>query len=236
MQMKTCLVAIAILTGFVMLGFTQTQPAAPKAERKAATKDPALEPVADDPGLPRVLLIGDSISMGYTVPVRALLKGKSNVHRVLENGGPTTNGLAKLQKWLGNGKWDVIHFNWGLHDLKLMPDGKHQVSAQAYEKNLRELVRRLNATGAKLIWASTTPVPDGKLNPPRANADVLAYNAIAKRIMDENRIATDDLYSLALPQLAKIQRPENVHFTAAGSDALARQVALSIESALAGKK
>ena len=174
--------------------------------------------------------------MGYTIPVRAVLKGKANVHRVLENGGPTTNGLAQLQKWLGDGKWDVIHFNWGLHDLKLMPDGQHQVSAEAYEKNLRELVRRLKATGAKLIWASTTPVPEGKLNPPRANADVLAYNAIAKRIMEENRIATDDLYSFALPQLAKIQRPENVHFTLTGSDTLAKQVAASIESALASRE
>ena len=230
--MKTRLVAIAILIGFALSGFAQPEPAAPKA----APIDPSLGPVSDDPKLPRVLLIGDSISMGYTIPVRALLKGKANVHRVLENGGPTTNGLAQLQKWLGDGKWDVIHFNWGLHDLKLMPDGKRQVTPEAYEKNLRELVRRLKTTGARLIWASTTPVPEGKLNPPRAPADVPAYNAIAKRVMEENQIVTDDLYSFALPQLPKIQRPENVHFTLAGSDALARQVAASIEPALAGKK
>ena len=54
--------------------------------------------------------------------------------------------------------------------------------------------------------------------------------------MEENQIVTDDLYSFALPQLSKIQRPENVHFTLAGSDALAKQVAASIEPALAGKK
>jgi acyl-CoA thioesterase-1 len=130
----------------------------------------------------------------------------------------------------------VIHFNWGLHDLKIMSDGQHQVSAEAYEKNLRELVRRLKTTGARLIWASTTPVPEGKLNPPRATADVLAYNAIAKRVMEENQIPTDDLYGFALPQLSKIQRPENVHFTQAGSDALAKQVAASIESALRDRK
>ena len=72
--------------------------------------------------------------MGYTIPVRALLKGKANVHRVLENGGPTINGLAQFQKWLGDGKWDVIHFNWGLHDLKLMPDGKRQVAPKLTRK------------------------------------------------------------------------------------------------------
>jgi hypothetical protein len=67
-------------------------------------------------GLPRVLLIGDSISMGYTLDVRELLKGKANVHRIPTNGGPTTNGLKNIKAWLGDSKWDVIHFNWGLHD------------------------------------------------------------------------------------------------------------------------
>src|SRR5437773_1839023 len=116
----------------------------------AAAQDPAFAIVADDPTLPRVLLIGDSISIGYTVPVRNLLKGRANLHRIPENGGPTTNGLAKLSKWLGTSKWDVINFNWGLHDLKIMPDGKRQVGPEDYEKNVRELVRRLKATGAKL--------------------------------------------------------------------------------------
>ena len=127
-------------------------------------------------------------------------------------------------------------FQLGLHDLKIMPDGTRQVPVDAYRKNLRELVSRLKATGARLIWASTTPVPEGKLSPPRASADVLVYNAIAKTIMQENQIATDDLYNFALPQLSKIQRRENVHFTPEGSDALAKEVAASIESALARKK
>ena len=69
-------------------------------------------------------------------------------------------------------------------------------------------------------------------SPPRHNADVLAYNAAAKKIMDEQGIAIDDLYAFALPQLAKIQLPNNVHFSAEGSKILARQVAESIEKAM----
>src|SRR5690349_10757201 len=76
-----------------------------------------LAPIEDRPGLPRVLIIGDSISVGYTLPVRELLKDKANVHRIPVNGGPTIRGLANLDTWLGTGKWDVIHFNWGLHDV-----------------------------------------------------------------------------------------------------------------------
>ena len=47
--------------------------------------DPAFEPVKDDPTLPRILLIGDSISIGYTPATRKLLAGKANVHRIPEN-------------------------------------------------------------------------------------------------------------------------------------------------------
>jgi len=89
--------------------------------------NPAMRPIEDIPALPRVLLIGDSISIGYTVPVRELLKGAANVHRIPENGGPTTRGLERLDAWLGTNHWDVIHFNWGLHDLKVESNGLHQV-------------------------------------------------------------------------------------------------------------
>jgi len=181
---------------------------------------------------PRVLLIGDSISIGYTPGVSKLLAGKADVHRIPGNGGPTTNGLKNLAEWLGGGRWDVIHFNWGLHDLKLMDDGRHQAPVEEYEKNLAELVARLKATGARLIWCSTTPVPAGKLNPPRRPEDVPRYNQAAARIMRANGIAIDDLYGFALPRLAQIQRPENVHFTDAGSEQLAEVVAAAVLEAL----
>jgi acyl-CoA thioesterase-1 len=194
--------------------------------------NPALEQIQDDLKLPRVLLIGDSISIGYTLPTRKLLEAKANVHRIPENGGPTSNGLTKLDKWLGNGKWDVIHFNWGLHDLRMDAAGKHQVPIDEYEKNLRELVARLKKTNAKLIWASTTPVPEAKVNPPRKDADVISYNAVARKIMEENGVAINDLYAHVLPQLAKIQQPANVHFTDAGSRVLAERVGEMLEATL----
>ena len=191
-------------------------------------RNPAFEEVPDTPGLPRVLLIGDSISVGYTIPVRELLRGKANVHRIPENGGPTITGLKQLASWLGSGKWDVIHFNWGLHDLKIGDGDARQVPLEQYGDNLRELVSRLNRTGARLIFATTTPVPEGKLNPPRINADVIAYNIVARRIMQERGVAIDDLYGFALPLLGKIQLPENVHYKPEGYAQLAERVAESI--------
>jgi len=209
------------------------KPAGPAAAKPKPPPDPSLAPIQDKAGLPRVLLIGDSISMGYTLPVRELLDGQANVHRIPENGGPTLRGVAALDPWLGAGHWDLIHFNWGLHDLRQDKEGKRQVTLEDYEKNLRALVTRLKATGATLVWAATTPVPEGKLNPPRSNADVLAYNAVARKVMDENGIAVDDLYEFALPRLSEIQLPANVHFSGPGYRALAGEVAQAITEALA---
>jgi acyl-CoA thioesterase-1 len=209
-----------------LFGHTQPSPSPQPAP------NPAFAEIEDDPALPRVLLIGDSISIGYTLPTRTLLQGKANVHRIPVNGGPTINGLENLDRWLGSGKWHVIHFNWGLHDLRFMDDGKHQVSIEKYEKNLTDLVGRLKRTGATLIWASTTPVPDAEVTPPRKSSDVIAYNLAARRVMEEKAVKINDLYAFALPRLREIQRPANVHYTDAGYEVLAERVAASIRATL----
>lgn len=205
-----------------------------------------MAPVTDVEGLPRVLLIGDSISVGYTVPVRELLEGKANVHRPRANCGPTTSGLANLDEWLATGgeekRWDVIHFNWGLHDLKYMgPNGENladpndpasgqQVPPDAYRKNLTELVSRLQQTGAKLIWRNTTPTPIGAKG--RVPGDSARYNEIAAEVMAEAEIETHDLFTFAKEREAEIQREANVHYTPEGSRALAEDVVRVITAAL----
>ena len=212
-------------TGLDSLRPGLASPPSPPTDYSTAAANPAMHPSQDVPGLPRVLLIGDSISIGYTLPVRERLAGKANVHRIPENGGPTTNGLARLDAWLGTQRWDVIHFNWGLHDLKLMDNGQQQVALPDYERNLDHLVERLKQTGARLMWASTTPVPEGKLKTPRRPEDVPSYNEAARKVMEKHRIPINDLYAFALPQLSRIQIPTNVHFTKEGSAALAQPVA-----------
>ncbi len=219
-------VALAILSSAAYANAAQEK----KTPKKKRRPNPAFAPITDDPALPRVLLIGDSISIGYTVATRKALAGKANLHRPPANCGPTIRGLEGIDKWLGDGRWDVIHFNWGLHDLR-KSDGKHQVPIDDYEKNLGQLVERLEKTGATLIWCNTTPVPEG-CAPPRTDEDAVAYNAVAKKIMEEKDIAIDDLYAFALPKLEKIQRPANVHFTPEGSKVLAEQVAESVVDAL----
>ena len=185
----------------------------------------------DDPKLPRVLIIGDSISQEIMAPLRTLLKGKANVHHNPGNANDTKNGVAKLKDWLGAGKWDVVHFNFGLNDIK-RSSGSLQVSLPDYEKNLRSLLKELKPTSAKVIWCNTTPAPEGKLYHLRRNEDVIAYNAAAKKIMEENGVPINDLYAYTLPHLKEWQIPANVHFTAAGSAKLADKVSQEILRAL----
>lgn len=203
-------------------------------EKKAV--DPALAPIDDVAGLPRVLLLGDSISIGYTLPVREALKGKANVHRPPTNCSSTGNALNHLDSWLGKGKWDVIHFNFGLHDAKLPPEGVRHAPPAVYEKNLREVVKRLHATGAALIWATTTPVPNGGfISPTRRFGNIDEYNAIARKVMEESGVAIDDLNAAITPHLATMQRPNDVHYTSEGSAILAQEVVASVDAALAGR-
>ena len=180
--------------------------------------------VQDDPKLPRVLLIGDSVSRGYTLATRKAMAGKANVHRAPENCGPTANGLKKLDIWLGQGKWDVIHFNFGIHD--------RATPAADYEQRLDTIVTKLKATGAKIIWASTTPVPPDTKDGPAAAKAIVEKNEIAARVAQKHGIATDDLFTFITPHLAKVQNPKDVHFNGEGYDLLGAKVAESIEAAL----
>lgn len=145
--------------------------------QKVAGQSNAWDFVQDDPQLPRVLLIGDSVSRGYTQSVRKALAGKANVHRAPANCGPTSLGLKKIDVWLGNGEWDVIHFNFGIHD--------RNTPLAEYSQRLEQLVERMQKTGAKLVWASTTPIPDDASRKQTA-ASIAERNAAAARIMTEH--------------------------------------------------
>jgi lysophospholipase L1-like esterase len=225
----------ALLVG-TLFGGAASNPlpaAAAVAPKAKAAPQPALAAVVDEPGLPRVLLIGDSISIGYTLPVRAALKGQATVHRPPGNCSSTGYGLTKVDEWLGTGKWDVIHFNFGLHDAKLPPEGVRHAAPADYEKNLRQLVQRMQATGAKLIWATTTPVPKGgNLAPNRRFGDIATYNAIAARVMAESGVAINDLNAAIAPHVEKVGRTNDVHFSAEGSAFLAERVVRSVTANL----
>jgi lysophospholipase L1-like esterase len=193
--------------------------------------------------LPKVLIIGDSIAGDYFPIVEEKLKGKvllSKATQINDKGEitsceGTTMGVKHIDDWLGDTKWDVIHFNFGLHDIKhIDPEtGKNsknlnnpqQANPEQYGKNLRVIVQKLKASGAKLIFATTTPYPDKLGKQMRTPGMPAIYNKIAIEIMKKNDIAINDIYSYVLPRMEKLQRPKNVHFTEKGYQVIGNEVA-----------
>jgi len=89
----------------------------------------------------------------------------------------------------------------------------------------------LQQTGATLIWASTTLVPEGEAG--RRVGDELNYNAVAKAIMLKHGVAINDLHALTASFPSQLfSRPGDVHYTKEGSAQLAQQVAEAIQATL----
>ena len=196
--------------------------------------------------LPKVLIIGDSISLGYTEPVKKSLNGIADVSRPGENCQHSGNGVIKIKSWIGTTKWDVIHFNFGIWDTHLL-DAKGNIvhpdpasgdvhvryTPEQYKENLTEIVKILKGTGAKLIWASTTPI----MCRTGARFETISnYNKIAASIMKENGIEIDDLYNYVIKDVKEWQSTDQVHYTPAGYLEIAKQVTASIEKTLKIKK
>jgi len=164
---------------------------------------------SDDPKLPRVLVIGDSISMNYHESAKAALKGVANYHRNEGNSFSSVHGVNNAELWLGNyqekgGQWDVIQFNHGLHDLKQAYDkasdtfGEYAVSKELYKASLEKEIAILKKTGAKLIWCTTTPVPtDIKSEYARRKGAAKEFNEAALEVMKRHpEILINDLHGL----------------------------------------
>jgi hypothetical protein len=183
-----------------------------------------------------VLVIGDSISLGYTPLVTAVMP---SVTHIPSYSTTTAYALPDLTAWLGAtpSSWVTIHFNFGLHDIDLLGSGSAQVptvSPADYAANLQTIVAtfRAKAPQAALIWGTTTPVPKGSACPPadRTNADVLEYNDLAAAVMTEEtpNVYIDDLYSVAASDPSVYMMPCDVHMTPAGYAALATSVEAAI--------
>ncbi len=185
----------------------------------------------NDKTRPRVLLIGDSITLGYSGVVKERLKGKANVDVLATSKAIDNPALLKEVAYAIEGyRHAVIHFNNGLH-------GWH-VNAADYEKGLRALVAKLRelAPQAKLIWATTTPVPSrrqGEKLDPQRNAVVMERNAAAARVMKENGVAVNDLYALVVDDLENLSANKgNVHYNEKGRRLEGEAVANAILRAL----
>ena len=185
----------------------------------------------------RVLLIGDSILNGYRRTVTQALAGKANVDVWINPYHQNSGGLHEMMKEvLANGPYDVIHFNLGLHGWPKgrIPEGQYEPLMRKYVQTLRD-----NAGGARLIWASITPVT-GKGRPgeldPAINPIIVEHNALAAKIMQELGIPTNDLYGLMITKL-DLAAGDQFHWKSEGAVLQGKAVAdMILREMQSGKK
>lgn len=161
---------------------------------------------------PRVLILGDSIYQPIGRSLTSELKDKVEVVTPAIQPGEIRNSstaLENIDQWVGTGKWDLIHFNFGLGDLVYRAPGMKSFRVMAkdaggiratkpqdYENNLRELVRRLKSTNATLVWANTTPIRHSASNVFVKGSEI-EYNRIAETVMKEENVTVNDMFEYA---------------------------------------
>jgi hypothetical protein len=179
----------------------------------------------------KVLIIGDSISLGYTPFLRKQLSGCSIYHNP-GNAMHTRYSLENIDKWVNSKDWEMIHFNWGLWDMcyrvtegenlyvKNKMSGLQDIPIKDYEENLVKLVKILKKTNAKLVFLTSTYVPHDE--PGIKSEDVILYNNVAKEIMNKHIIPINDIYSKSklIHQQYGISSAD-VHYTEKGYRAIA---------------
>lgn len=201
---------------------------------------------------PNVLIYGDSISIMYSSSVRKSLERQANVVRLFKNGGSSHDFIANMDKMhmamfqpsLENGwdfKWDLIHFNVGLHDLKYLngknlskKNGKQVSSIAEYKSNLDTICKYLmdKFPKAKLVFATTTAVPENAKG--RYAGDSIKFNKAAREVLVKYPdIVINDLYTFTKPHQEQwAQKPGNVHYNNFGSNEQGKEVARIISENL----
>jgi hypothetical protein len=177
---------------------------------------------ATDNKLPRILLLGDSICNGYQTSVRDALAGVAYVSFWATSKCTSDRSyLKQLAYILDEYDYSVIHFNNGLHSLT-----SDRGEWEAGLRNALKLIRQ-KSRGAKIIWATSTPLKD-----PVLTEKARELNTIAARVMREENIPTNDLFALMDPLDRSKVWTDTYHYNAEGKKMQASQVAEAIRTAL----
>ena len=191
----------------------------------------------------RVLLLGDSIRMGYDTKVKELLKDEYEVVYSGDNGRFTAYTLWQLNQYYKNeGKFDLVHWNNGYWDMNIEAPMKEAIHPlEEYLAVCGRLIRLMKQQGSKIVYATTTPIfEDGEsldnsgtgatIN--YRNEWVLTYNRAACELMEKENIPVNDLYSLCLKGPKYYKSEDMLHLTEKGYWAIANQTADCIRKIL----
>ena len=186
-----------------------------------------------------LLLIGDSIRMGYDKSVKLSLEGKANVIFPTDNCRFASFVQRYLHEYCGSIKGediDVIHWNAGLWDcLRLFGEDPH-TPVEFYKYHIDRICARIKSycPNAKVIFATSTSVLSEKMSNDfkRYNDEIEAYNAAAVEVVKKYGFEVNDLYSVSV-SLPESAHSDPVHYyTELGTEAFTKQVLSYVVPAL----
>lgn len=186
------------------------------------------KPAKVDAKLPGLMVIGDSISVGYFPTVKKRIKGYDVVHNPC-GAEHTKTGLANIEEWLApRTQWDLVIFNFGLWDLATV----YEISVPQYRKNLKQIAEVIKSKSKKALFITTTYVPYGVENRPE-NIEQ-KYNEAAKEVMADAGIEVYDLHADSVA-IKNHLLPAEIHFNKKGYEILGEKVSSAILNSLPKK-
>jgi len=183
----------------------------------------------------KVVLIGDSIRMGYQ-PLVAKKCKKAEVCGPKENCRHSLWALDHFQEWVADQEPDLLHVNFGIHDASLQPDGGHQILLPQYRLCLQRFIAKVKELGkTRMIWATTTPLYVADPGTPmaqwriRERAEIKEYNAAALEIVKSEDLPINDLHDVILRNdFTRCIREDGCHMTEFGNEVLSDAVVKAI--------
>jgi len=184
----------------------------------------------------KVMLIGDSIRLGYQPRVIELLKHDADINGPRDNCRFSAYTLFNLASWVPDDDFDVIQWNNGQWDTCHMPDGRIHTPLDNYLEIQERIADILLQKTKRLIFASTTPVwpeqfTSGSIHP-RRNEDIVAYNNAAVELLGRRGVEINDLHSPIAADVKRYISKDMVHLTEEGNELCAGRIAAMIR----GKK
>ena len=154
----------------------------------------------------KVVLIGDSIRMGYDVLVREAFRDSAKVYFQNDNNRFAAFILRHLHEWKMKMQCgddvDCVHWNVGAWDSLILYQDGPLTPINVYEDYMERLCRRIEILSpkAKVIFATTTPMYEELFTTPeisvRYNKDIEKYNEVAVRVVKKYGHEINDLYGL----------------------------------------
>lgn len=174
--------------------------------------------------LPRVLLVGDSITHAYNGKVREMLKGVCYVDYIATSYAIDTKIYNTIvESFAKDSNYALIHFNHGLHGIHM--------SKKTYKSRMKKLLTRL---GGKISVVTSTVVykAGNKTLHTKWKHRLEERNSAVKELASELGLGLDDLFEVSLTVPKDLRAPDGVHYQDGGSEILAKAVVENIKSML----